>query len=80
MNNKRKTYTKPEISFVDFSISANIAANCNVAPTYADEESCIGYIDNGWHIYTSEACEDFNESEPSFCYHVPNSNINVFAS
>lgn len=67
----KKTYQKPEISFVDFQLAANIALNCAMIVN-ATETSC-GY--NGWgeSVYADSLCTEY-------CYQPPTDNANIFAS
>lgn len=79
MNNiTKKAYVKPDIALVDFSLSSSIAASCKFSPTYEDENSCIGYIENEYIVY-SDGCE-IDPIAPDFCYHVPTADANVFIS
>ena len=75
----KKTYTKPEIMFEDFTLTSNIAASCAVK-TYTPSSGECAYIVNDeflGDIYfftndvsactTTEADEDYN----GICYHAP---------
>lgn len=77
---KRKSYSKPCVEFVNFSLSGSIAAVCKYVGTNTDGNTC-GYLDNGYIVFSTNpgVCEiDFEN--PDFCYHVPTENTSVFSS
>ena len=78
----KKTYSKPDIVFEDFSLSTNIAAGCDYVPTN-QSEGCGVQWGHNW-IFTSElSCSTpITEGDPDYngiCYHNPTDN-NVFYS
>lgn len=76
---KRKSYSKPCVEFVNFSLSGSIAAVCKYAGTNTDGNTC-GYLDNGWIVYAVEGVCTTTVKDPDFCYHVPTEDISVFSS
>ena len=75
---QRKTYAKPCVEFVDFSLSGSIAASCVHQGTNTDGNTC-GYEDNGWVMYAPDSVCTFPVDE-EFCYHVPTVDTSVFGS
>lgn len=84
----KRTYSKPEIAFESFNLSANIAANCEIIIPTPYSGTC-GYAyegGNGTTMFTSEAgtavCNiAINDDESNgFCYHVPIESNNLFNS
>lgn len=75
----KKTYTKPNISFESFSLSANIAEECIFEITFAEWE-CPVYIPE-WDetVYQEWNCDWSNDSG-FVCYHVPTITTRVFGS
>lgn len=76
---QRKTYSKPCVEFVDFSLSGSIAATCTYKGTNADKNTC-GYVDNGWIVYVTENICNMIVQNPDFCYHVPTEDKSIFSS
>ena len=77
---KRKSYSKPCVEFVNFSLSGSIAAVCRYAGTNTDGNTC-GYLDNGWIRFAVDGVCDVTIGEGSdFCYHVPTEDTSVFSS
>jgi hypothetical protein len=86
----KKVYTKPEIMFEDFTLSTNIAGNCehqDVLPT-TNQQGC-GLIFGPDVIFISGLCTVSEGVIPEgpddgsyngICYHVPSSYDNIFAS
>ena len=75
----KKAYSKPNVEFVDFSLSGSIAATCTYQGTNTDSNSC-GYLDNGWILYATVGICDMIVTDPNFCYHVPTEETSVFSS
>ena len=78
---KRKSYSKPCVEFVNFSLSGSIAAVCRYAGNNTDGNTCGYFNDNGWIVFSTNpgVCEiDFEN--PDFCYHVPTEDTSVFSS
>lgn len=82
----KKAYVKPQIAFESFQLTSNIAGDCNQKPNTQANEATCGYNDNGWIIFHNEfICDILIDSAGTgaynrFCYHVPTSDISVFAS
>lgn len=77
---KRKSYSKPCVEFVNFSLSGSIAAVCRYAGTNTDGNTC-GYLDNGWIMFAVEGVCTFQlPKDQDFCYHVPTEDTSVFSS
>lgn len=78
----KKTYSKPEIVFEDFSLSTSITAGCEFTNGLHAQDSC-GYQTRDGVVFTTEIAgcvykqPDTNDS---LCYHVPNDNANIFNS
>ena len=83
----KKEYKKPEIMFECFSMSTNIAANCDFITSLSSEaQKCAYWSDtfevkmfqsnNGNCDYVEGATDDYN----GICYHVPDANRNLFNS
>jgi hypothetical protein len=79
----KKVYTKPEIMFEDFTLSACIAGCANEA--VFDGSNCKAYqLRSGEVVFmethtgciTVEADGDYN----GYCYHVPTVSLNLFGS
>lgn len=73
----KKTYTKPEIMFEDFSLCTNIAAGCETVIDNPSRDAC-GYPIEGLpnrflFIDTVQACTDKinDDKRDGFCYHIP---------
>ena len=83
----KKTYTKPEIAFESFTLSTNIAGDCEVINTTSSRDLC-GYPTREGIIFNagSDVCnvypEDglYTEGGNSFCYHTPEDSPNLFIS
>ena len=52
----KKTYCKPQISFEDFELCANIAAGC-AFPTNHWRHSCAYTIAGGFKVFVQDANE-----------------------
>ena len=75
---EKKTYSKPCVEFVDFSLSGSIAATCAHQGTNTDSNTC-GYLENGWIVYAQNSFCDFG-TDLEFCYHVPTADNSIFGS
>ena len=80
----KKTYCKPQISFEDFELSANIAATCGISVGPSDVEHCGLYIPGfgniffrDWQICTKKARVD---GQYTYCYHLPQEQWRLFNS
>lgn len=76
---KRKSYSKPCVEFVNFSLSGSIAAACRYTGTNTDGNTC-GYLDNGWFMFTHDGVCEMEIEGSIFCYHVPTEDTSVFSS
>ena len=75
----KKAYSKPNVEFVDFSLSGSIAATCKYMGTNTDGNTC-SYLDNGWTVYATPGICQITVTDPDFCYHVPTEDTSVFSS
>lgn len=85
----KKTYTKPDIMFERFTMSANIAGDCEIK-IYSPNNTTCGYKPEGldYKIFLSgiSECEEVgnqvvnDDSTNGFCYHVPIESNNLFNS
>ncbi len=82
----KRTYTKPELMFEDFSLSINIAAGCEVWATHGDSQQGCGYDlgEDFGHtvIFLNNGVCDYavNDGYNGICYHNPSAINNVFNS
>lgn len=77
----KKAYTKPEITFDDFSLATTIAAGCAVQ-SGPHENSC-GFDFGGKNLFIqSPICKDPTEDNGGslFCYNVPFDAAKLFNS
>lgn len=79
----KKTYTKPEIMFEDFSLSTSIALGCELgahhvenACAYEDKFMGVFIFTESLAVCTTKVPDGYNK----LCYHVPESSQNIFAS
>lgn len=79
----KKTYSKPEILFEDFSLSTSITAGCRFITKLATEGVC-GYKGERSNqvVFTSDVvgCEYTEQDGDTLCYHVPNADNDIFNS
>lgn len=84
----KKVYAKPEIVFENFSLSTNIAANCEIPVRTFNAGGC-GYAyegGNGETMFTAQAGTNVcnipvNDDESNgYCYHTPVEGNNMFNS
>ncbi|MBQ6851038.1 MAG: hypothetical protein IJN77_08380 [Oscillospiraceae bacterium] len=83
----KKIYSKPEIMFEDFTLSINIAAGCDTKVEGANSGDC-GYETGGLVVFlegvtgcTGLQIPEGAEGAFNFpCYHVPDSDTNLFNS
>ncbi len=81
----KKRYAKPEIMFEDFTLSTNIAGNCE-QKTYLPSNNTCGMDFSGLKVFMSgmTGCEDIQVSEgdsfDGICYHTPTDLNNLFNS
>ena len=78
-----KKYEKPQIVFEDFSLSNNIAANCEVKTPLQSLEAGCGFPVRGGSVFLSGTlCTHVTQDETynGFCYHNPSDVYNLFNS
>ena len=78
----KKEYSKPQIMFEDFSISTNIAADCDFQNGLLTQGVC-GYETRQGIVFVSgvAGCKYIKpDNDDSLCYHVPTVNTNIFNS
>lgn len=85
----RKAYSKPEIMFEDFTLSTNIAGNCESIVDNASKGSCSVNGTGGVGVFSGEitGCdyspEDLGGTSDQYdgaCYHVPTEGSSLFNS
>ena len=76
---EKKTYSKPCVGFVDFSLTGRIASTCVHDGTNTDSNTC-GYTDgSGWIVYAQNSFCDIG-TDVEFCYHAPTEDNSIFGS
>ena len=81
----KKVYSKPDISFEDFSLSTNIAAGCEEQPFNLTDRCGVKWtkgqvlFDNGFDNCTKEIISGDSKYN-KLCYHNPYESYNVFYS
>ena len=81
----KKTYTKPEILFEDFSLSTSIAVACTYKTKLLSEDTGCGWADprhpeNVLFLNGIQGCVDGPGNYDGVCYHVPAEGNNIFSS
>ena len=83
----KKPYQKPEIVYEDFSLSTNIAGNCDTIIDNSSQGACAYitvYAGATKHVFvdTVQACttKDADGDYNGICYHVPVETTNLFNS
>ena len=83
----KKVYTKPEIMFEDFTLSVNIAGDCEVKTNTPSQMQCAYKVNDEFlgelNLFVNgvTACLDSNDGEYNgFCYHTPTEAQNLFNS
>ena len=81
----KKAYSKPEIMFDDFSLSANIASVCEEKVGSPTEYTCgLKYGMSTIFTQDSTGCktkvDDGSGKYNGLCYHIPSEDYNVFNS
>ena len=84
-NAMKKIYSKPEIAFESFSLSANIAAGCETKTDTPSKMQCgYGEDDFGMPLFVQGAsgCKAIVQENAgdTLCYHVPTDTNNLFNS
>lgn len=81
----KKNYVKPEIMFECFSLSSNIAGDCEAKTNMPSNNTC-GLDFSGLIVFMTgmAGCTDIQvdegESFDGICYHVPSGDNNLFNS
>lgn len=81
----KKKYTKPQIIIENFTMSTNIAGDCNFIIDNQSYKTCA-YIDRrGDSVFTSDLAGVCTRVETdglsdTLCYHVPSENYDLFNS
>lgn len=81
----KKEYKKPIVVFENFSLSANIAAGCEVKTWLPTNNQC-GMNASGLFVFMEgmNGCSDIKvspgESFNGICYHTPSDSNNLFNS
>ena len=85
----KKTYAKPEIVFENFTLSENIAGDCESIVGNPSKGSCAVIGSGGIPMFNGDvsACDFTPEDNGStadmwdgYCYHVPSDDKNLFNS
>ena len=83
----RKTYSKPEIMFEDFTLCANIAAGCEKKVNNPSQYACGVPMTGGETVFSDTICDytpgslgQADDQWDGFCYHHPTENANLFNS
>lgn len=77
----KKTYARPTIEFVDFTLSSSIASTCKWQANFQENVCDPRIEDNGWIIYNQSYDCDFQvDQDPGVCYHVPTADSSLFSS
>lgn len=80
----KKAYKAPEIMFEDFSLSTNIAGDCDVIVNNHTENVCAYISRTGEHVFTEAitACKtkQGDGANNGVCYHVPIETNDLFNS
>ena len=78
----KKTYCKPQITFEDFELCANIAAGCEFKTDHA-MDVCAYKLLGGYKVFVAEttACKyKQQDGAGGVCYHIPVDSRNIFTS
>lgn len=82
----KKVYSAPEILFESFTMSTNIAGDCEWKPDTANNYNNCGINFSGVIIFGSDltGCTGIQiapgDKWDSICYHVPSESSNIFNS
>ena len=81
----KKSYEAPEILFEDFSLSTNIATNCEVTANHTDNVCGLNW--GRFVLFTvgvinscNRSVEDTGGLYDGLCYHNPSDDNNLFIS
>lgn len=79
----KKIYSKPEIMFESFTLSENIAGDCEFKTKLPSKDNCGYEAGRGNVIFISKETGCTYTSPDGYdtiCYHVPNDNSELFNS
>lgn len=81
----KKEYCKPIVVFESFSMSTNIAGDCEYKTNIPSRNTCAYYSSGGIALFTATMVNvcDFTPSDgkgDGFCYHIPEGGPNIFNS
>ena len=84
----KRTYSKPEIMFESFTLSTNIAGDCERIVGNPTKGSCgVPGSAPGINVFTSDmdgangcTVPNFTDELDGYCYHTPESNYTLFNS
>lgn len=81
----KREYSRPDIMYEDFSLSAGIAAGCEkIISTHTSDQCAMRFGDMMLFVGTVSACLDpVVDGSPDYnglCYHVPIDTKNIFNS
>lgn len=86
----KKAYTKPQIMFEDFTLTTNIANNCEVQINTQSSGTCgldfgpyVVFLDTMVNICTGDGIVKSEGGDGQYnelCYHVPQGSENLFNS
>ena len=78
----KKAYSKPEIYFDSFELSANIAAGCEVITKNQTQGTCAYVVAGKSFFVEIAACTTTPQDNElnNLCYHVPAEEYNLFNS
>ena len=80
----KKTYCKPQISFEDFELSANIASHCDKSAGPSDIKQCAYEIPGIGKLflwnYNTCGYKVHTDGQFGLCYHIPLDRCSLFNS
>ena len=76
----KKSYSKPQIMFEDFSLSTNIAGDCDNKVGSPSEDQCGVEYDGDMIFSTTISGCNVYPAEDLICYHNPSESSNLFNS
>lgn len=81
----KKSYSKPDILFDSFSLSTNVASNCEFRTPLPQVDECgmpTGYFNSVIFVTEIQGCTVVEPSGvwDTICYHQPSETNNLFTS
>lgn len=83
----KREYTKPIVVFEDFTLSTNIAGDCEVKTNLQNKDGCGWVPHDRWTLgvifaSATTGCEitPSDAGYDTLCYHVPSESYNLFNS